>query len=581
MKKMCVKTAQRPPTRDKHAIRRAPRLLPAQLRRRLTPLHRALRAAIPELDGRSPLSSSVMDEAFKLAISAGTAPEAKKHYLDANLMKRYIGTDLSDASSRVDNAVAALLDSEVRCRYTNQVFAGGLDVSNAHIPLHLLPVLRRARRIVGRILGKFNWNAFPRACDFTPGATTEFPRRGAALHNKWAKAAHVSLRAAPYAEAFLAWANIDGLSREFILDECNSVFTVPKNFERDRTACRPVSWNGFLQKGIGTMIRRQAARVEGLLLPDAQDYHRVLAKIGSATGLLSTRDLRGASDSVALLFAECMLPEDWWRVVYDLREDYGILPGDVVVRWEKISSMGNGFTFELETVLFYALVRACCRKESLVSVYGDDIIFPTRHVELVDEVLSFCGFEVNREKSFSEGQFRESCGGHYFGGVDVKPFYLQDLPRTLGDVINLHNDIVRWHVGYPRDGGRWFNTWRTCRQIVPRSFWGPPGMDGCLWSEWDEARPTYVPEYQAFRVAGTTLEEIDTVDLGGPSDSDVSPSDASVFGAYLQKLWMKDFEPWQSGTTSAYRVTGKRERTTWLYVDRAQWKRLTAETLCT
>ena len=55
MEKMCVKTAQRPPTRDKHAIRRAPRLLPAQLRRRLTPLHRALRAAIPELDGRSPL----------------------------------------------------------------------------------------------------------------------------------------------------------------------------------------------------------------------------------------------------------------------------------------------------------------------------------------------------------------------------------------------------------------------------------------------------------------------------------------------------------------------------------------------
>ena len=52
-----------------------------------------------------------------------------------------------------------------------------------------------------------------------------------------------------------------------------------------------------------------------------------------------------------------------------------------------------------------------------------------------------------------------------------------------------------------------------------------------------------MPDILARRVAGTTLEEIDTKDLSGPNDSDVSLSDASVFGAYLQKLWMKDFAP--------------------------------------
>lgn len=581
MKNTSSKTAQRNSTRAKVTDRSPPRLLPAQLRSRLAPLHRALRAAIPELDGRAPLSSSSMDEAFHRAISSVTVSEAKQHYLDANLMKRYVGADLSDASSRVNNAVDALLDSEVRCRYTNQVFAGGLDLSNAHIPLHLLPVLKRARRIVGGILGRFDMDAFPRACGFTPGATTEFPRRGAALHHKWARAAHVTLRAVPYAEAFIAWANLPGFGRDLIIDQRNSVFTVPKNFERDRTACRPVSWNGFLQKGVGTMIRRRAARVEGLLQPDAQHYHRVLAKVGSATGLLSTRDLKGASDSIALAVVECLVPPDWCKVLFDLREPEGVLPDGRVVCWEKISSMGNGFTFELETILFYALVRACCRKESLVSVYGDDIIFPTRHVELVDEVLSFCGFEINREKSFSQGLFRESCGGHYFGGEDVKPFYLQDMPRTLGDVINLHNDIVRWHVGYPRPDTRWFQTWRTCRQIVPRSFWGPSGVEGTLWCEWDEARPTYVPEYQAFRVASTTLAIESTEDLSGPLDPDVEQSASFVFGAYLQKLWMKDPEPWQSSETSKFRTTGAIEKSAWLYVDRVQWNRLTAETLCT
>lgn len=556
----------------------------AQMRRRLAPLHQALRVAIPELAGSAPLSSDVMSEAFSRAMRADSVQVAKEAYLDANLLKRYLGSDLSDPVLRLEKAVAGLLDSEVRCRFTNQVFAGGLDFSNAHIPLHLLPVLKRARAIVGRILGRFDWEEFPRACGFTSGATTELPRKGAAIHEKWARAAQITTRAKPYADAFIAWAGIDGLSREFILEERNSVFTVPKNFEVDRLACRPVTWNGFLQKGVGKMIRRRVSRFEGLLQPDAQDYHRVLAKIGSATGLLCTRDLVGASDSIALGLVEVLLPDDWCKVLFDLRESEGVLPDGSFIRWEKISSMGNGFTFELETLLFYALVRASCSKASLVSVYGDDIICPTRHAQTVDEVLSFCGFEVNRRKSFNTGAFRESCGGHYFGGVDIKPFYLQQLPLTLGGVINLHNDIIRWHVGTPPAGSRWFDTWRACRQIVPRSFWGPPGMGGCLWSEWDSAAPTYVPRYQAFCVDAVAREVESTMQLGGvqPSGSfDGVVLSSGHFGAYLQKLWLRDPDPWESSTTSEFQITGTRERQTKLYVDRAQWGRFTAETLCT
>lgn len=580
MKKTVANPAQRRQSREQASFRRPPRILPARLRNQLVPLHQALRNAIPALSGAEPLSSSVMDEHFRVAMSASNPQDAKTAYLEANILKRYQGTDLSNPETRLNNALEALLDSEVKCRMSNIVFAGGLDRSNAHIPLHILPILLRARRIMGEILGPFRIEALPNACNFSSGASTEFPKKRAALHHKWARAAHVTRRAMPYADAFLRWSNLPGIDRELILENRNSVFTVPKNFERDRTACRPVTWNSFLQKGVGQMIKRRLQASEGLLLPDAQDYHRVLAKIGSATGLLATRDLKGASDSISLGLAECLTPPDWLRVLFDTREESGTLPSGELIHWEKVSSMGNGYTFEYETALFYALTRACCSKESLVSVYGDDILLPSRYSEQLDEILSFCGFEVNREKSFSTGSFRESCGGHYFGGVDVKPFYIQHMPKTLGDVINLHNDVVRWCGGKPSPDSRWFETWRACRQIVPRSYWGPCSLQGTLWCEWDEARPRYRPEYQAFAVAATTREIKTTTDLSGRVDNDGNIVESACLGAYFSKLWMDNPDPYGSSVTSHYRETGDVEGTTWLYVDRIQWTRLTAEMLC-
>ena len=91
-------------------------VLPAQLRRKVGALHNALREAIPVLRGEAPLSSSVMDEAFHLALQQ-TQPEAfKALYLEANLLKRYVGADLSDSAARVEAAVDALVSSEVKCR---------------------------------------------------------------------------------------------------------------------------------------------------------------------------------------------------------------------------------------------------------------------------------------------------------------------------------------------------------------------------------------------------------------------------------------------------------------------------------
>lgn len=571
---------------------RPPFVSRSRSQRKVSRLHQAIQSAFPMHDLRA-LSSSAMEEHLRVALGASDWREMKDNYLLASVFKRYQSVDTDNVEARVSAALDKLMESEVKCAETNRVFAGGLDRSNARIPMSYLPLLARARKHVARILGQFRLDELPKACNFTPGATTEFTRKSGQLHNKWSKATHCTSRAMPYVEAFMRWSNIPGLQRVLKINERNTVFTVPKNFDRDRTACKPVTWNGFLQLGLGTMLRRRL-RKEGLLQPDAQEYHGVLAKVASSVPGLVTRDLASASDCVALGLLEALLPTDWFRVIMDLREPTGILPDGTIVEWEKVSSMGNGFTFELETLVFYALVKACCSRESLVSVYGDDIIFPALHADKVDDVLTFCGFEINLSKSFGPPSlFRESCGGHFFGGNNVKPFYITRLPTTIGQVINLHNDVVRWTGDRPRPGTPLFDVWRLCREIVPREYWGPAPHQGVLWAEWDEARPAYHPDYQAWRVGcisfvpqSQDLRErvvVETLyeDSYDPEEVQVVVNQDELFGAYLQKLWCCDPLPWESTETSIYRSMTDREVRTWTYFDRAQWNRLTAETLCT
>lgn len=530
----------------------------------LARLHRELRKCLPELAGVRPLSKALLKVDFAIAVASTGVSDAKYWYLEANCLKRFQGKLLSDAVVREDAAVEKLLASEVRCRHSNAVMT---DVFNrGWVPPHIRTLLVKTKSNLQWLLGRFDWEEFPKAVNFTPGATTEFTRKNAATHNKWEFGAHITPRALPYAMAFRRWAGEALIGdRRFEIVTANKVFTVPKDFDCDRTACKPITWNGAFQKATGRMIRRRAQQKVRLLLPDAQDYHRVLAKIGSKLKTLTTADLVGASDGISLGLIDSVFPRDWADVLFDLREEDGELPDGTIIKWEKLSTMGNGYTFEVQTILFWALVSAVCGKGSLVSIFGDDLIFPSQYTERVYELLMYCGLEINRDKSFSDGDFRESCGGHYFGGEDIKPFYITDLPRSIGDIINLHNGIVRWHVGKPASDSRWFRVWRVCRELIPRKFWGPAGMEGCLWAEWDECRPVFEPSIQCWRIAGVHYEQ-DRIDT------------CESFGAYLEKLWESGEE---ASEKSTYRLTTEKEKTSWRYLDRAQWTRFTAETLCT
>lgn len=113
--------------------------------------------------------------------------------------------------------------------------------------------------------------------------------------------------------------------------------------------------------------------------------------------------------------------------------------------YSKFSSMGNGYTFEMETLMFYAAAKAVadylCLPWWEVNAYGDDITIGVEGVELLTLVLSSMGFTVNTSKSFSSGVFRESCGKDYFNGTSVRPYFVRTILRDVRDLIKFHNGL--------------------------------------------------------------------------------------------------------------------------------------------
>jgi len=197
-----------------------------------------------------------------------------------------------------------------------------------------------------------------------------------------------------------------------------------------------------------------------------------------------------------------MLPPDWFDFLSDLRSPKGRF-GTEERLWAKFSSMGNGYTFELETLIFYALSLSVCEYlhlgTSKVSVFGDDILVPSRAAPLLLDVLSFSGFVPNWKKTFISGHFRESCGGNYFKGVDVRPFHLKNRLRCKQDLIFLRNSF---YLLLTRENGRYNEVRESIvnfidsrlPKVLTDHLLGPitGPIDGTIFTPWDKAHKSYL-----------------------------------------------------------------------------------------
>ena len=216
--------------------------------------------------------------------------------------------------------------------------------------------------------------------------------------------------------------------------------TVSKNYDTDRTIGKQPVVNLYFQLGAGRYMRQALKERASIDLNYGHLDHCRLAMEGSVSNRIATIDLRNASNSLSLELVRLLLDEEWFDLLDILRSKYARIDG----KWQKLemfSAMGNGFTFELQTLIFWAVCRAC----GVVSpkVYGDDIIVPTEFASTVISVLAFLGFEVNPAKTFVDGPFRESCGGNFFNGVDVTPIRFTEEPSTPLDWFTIHNQIHR------------------------------------------------------------------------------------------------------------------------------------------
>jgi hypothetical protein len=79
------------------------------------------------------------------------------------------------------------------------------------------------------------------------------------------------------------------------------------------------------------------------------------------------------------------------------------------------------------------------------------LIVPTDIVPDVVQFFSRIGFTANTKKSHFSGYYRESCGKHYWSGVDITPVYIRDSLKTPENYYSLHNQIrlcaERWGYG--------------------------------------------------------------------------------------------------------------------------------------
>lgn len=256
----------------------------------------------------------------------------------------------------------------------------------------------------------------------------------------------------------------------------NRFTTVPKDSKKDRGIAVEPSLNVFYQLGYGSAIRQRLARV-GIDLNNGQGLHAQKAQEASKQGHLATIDLSSASDTVCSNLVKLLLPEGWYRSLTALRSPFTFLDN----RWvklEKFSSMGNGYTFELETVIFLSLCFAVLAlgghlpQEGVnLLVYGDDIIVPAEAYSDVQACLRFFGFSINRSKTFSVGSFRESCGGDFFDGRPVRAFFLKELPNEPHQWIAFANGLRRVVKDHHRADGDFecpLRSWRSVLHCIPR-----------------------------------------------------------------------------------------------------------------
>lgn len=418
------------------------------------------------------LARDAIHELVELADSlASTEYASATDHFVANqfslLIKKYPFPKEINPFDPEETAIKKFRKSEHACMRRNQFFKAQRSCGREHFSFYKA----RARSFIEYVLGEAPSLAeIYGECGFGPGASIGVHGNGTnaarkLLASRWS----VSPSAFHYARsAVLSHAQIrevllpdhGGFSSGSIegdytsfhekveLVKHNKITFVPKTVKTYRSIAVEPLLNGFVQKGVDNVMRKRLKRI-GIDLSNQtpnQEFARQ-GSLDSTTEGFCTIDLSAASDSIATEVVRDLLPPDWFALLNALRSKTYQLPDGSVRPFEKFASMGNGFCFPLETLLFAAACHAVAAgqpgKDFLV--YGDDIVVRRKHFVPVVIMLGHLGFRTNSDKTFNSGPFRESCGADWFGGEDVRPFTLDYALDSVENVFKFLNLSRRSH----------------------------------------------------------------------------------------------------------------------------------------
>lgn len=444
-------------------------------------------------------------------------------YLATSLLSKWPGFSC-EGLDPVSACIQADSAAEEACRTSNHRLLRALSSPSQENAAYL-HLITQMQADISRVLGGFDPERWQEACRFGPGkaqgqqgdvdyfklvsnpsSTANFLLVGVSLLSEstpWLEA--VSGVAPDIFDASYDAEEEMEYTFDAVIEPGDRNIMVPKNAKTMRGIRPQPGLNVYAQLGLGTMIRDRL-KTAGLDLDD-QTPNQCLAKLGSLqSSRLVTIDLKGASGHICRALPRVLLEDDSprWLYAMDLCRTYQMLPHggcpdkDAWVPLQSYSAMGNGFTFELETLIFWAAVRACRRMvkdTQQYRVYGDDIICSREVADLLIPFLAFLGFPTNAKKTFLEGPFRESCGADFWHGTNIRPIHLSASKAEISEANANGTSILRWlqvcnairRLAKRRNHGlgcdrRLLAGWRSAVLLIPRS------LRDSLKSPWDDVR---------------------------------------------------------------------------------------------
>lgn len=263
---------------------------------------------------------------------------------------------------------------------------------------------------------------------FSNGATAE------GCHTMYEKYREFCKHATAYKDVLypISWATSPDL------DYVKAV-AVPKSYKTPRIIAEVSAFTQYHMQGIRKVLVRsvETSEYSSLLAFDDQTINQEWSRLGSIYGVYCTIDLSSASDSISNHLAKQTLPDSWYRVINTWNPPFILANGKKIPRNIFLTS-GSGETFGVESVIFLAIALYATEVVSRLTgedinpprVFGDDIICDYRVFDTLCDFLGKLHFSVNKDKSFSDGSYRESCGAEWWCGLDTSTKY---FPRKAFD----------------------------------------------------------------------------------------------------------------------------------------------------